>query len=84
MKIVDDRILLQRFEDLKIGDTFTLNGFLAIKIPLTMYNGYKANSINLKTFQFLIFNDDDMVTPIKTIETILYEICNKLDEHKTN
>lgn len=62
MKIVDDRILLQRFEDLKVGDTFTLNGFLAIKIPLTMYNGYKANSINLKTFKFLIIHNDSRVT----------------------
>lgn len=66
MKIVDDRTLLQRFEDLKVGDTFTLNGFLAIKTPLTMYNGYKANSIDLETFNFLIIDDDSMVTPIKT------------------
>lgn len=66
MKIVDDRILFQRFEDLKVGDTFTFNGYLAIKVPLTMYDGYKTNSINLETFQFLIFNDDSMVTPIKT------------------
>lgn len=66
MKIVDDRILLQKFTELKVGDKFTFNGYLAIKVPLTMYNGYKVNSINLKTFQFLIFNDDDMVAPIKT------------------
>lgn len=66
MKIVDDRILLQRFEDLKVGDTFTFNGFLAIKIPLIINDGYKANSIDLETFKFLIIYDDSMVTPIKT------------------
>lgn len=66
MKIVDDRIHLQKFTELKVGDTFTFNGYLAIKVPLTMYDGCKANSINLETFQFLIFNDDNMVTPIKT------------------
>ena len=66
MKIVDDRILLQKFTELKDGDTFTFNGYLAMKTPLTMYDSYKANSINLGTFQFLFFNDDSMVTPIKT------------------